>query len=307
MSEGFLQHIHGSPSYLAERPKRALSGHYDSHAKPKIPTHFSTMALGTPGKIKIPSGDSRLKLDPKAAKTKLESFEDKSEVMKGPSRFTPEVLNEGGNISYRFWGPCPGVFQCDLTKLAFRMTGAGKLTYKVVRWDQELLRSAGKTAAGLLFDIKCSEDAVSQLHFPHCETELASLSEALSVVHISDDGMSILKPREITDTHVIVDIPHLSAFGLVWDIIKWFLNIRKQIRGQVLLFRQPTYKRQTRKLNVFLLPDDVPVQEVKGQLDEAEYIVAPSFCHLIRGQTYSLDCPEAYIVPSVSMSNTIVC
>ncbi|XP_056227488.1 uncharacterized protein LOC130166142 isoform X12 [Seriola aureovittata] len=295
---GILQHFGGSPSYLAGRPKRVesflpddkiyeLSGHYDSHAKPKIPTLFSTLASGTPGKTRYPN----------AAKMKLESSEDKSEVMKGPSHFTPEVLNEGGNISYRFWGPCPGVFLCDMTKLAFTMTGAGKLTYKVVRWDEELLRSAGKTAAGLLFDIKCSEDAVSQLHFPHCETQLASLSEALSVVHISDDGMSILKPREITDTHVIVDIPHLSAFGLVWDIIKRFLNIGKPIRGQVLLFRQPTYKRQSRKLNVFLLPDNVPVQEVKGQLDEAEYIVAPSFCHLIRGQTYSLDCPEAYIVP----------
>ncbi|KAG7220257.1 hypothetical protein INR49_018313 [Caranx melampygus] len=171
----------------------------------------------------------------------------------GPSHFTPEVSKDHGGISYRFRGPGPGVFQCDMTKLAFRMTRAGELTYRVVRWDVDMLHAAGKTPAGLLFDIKCPEDAVSQLHLPHCETDLAPLSEGLSVVHISDgDGMSILKPQEITDTHVIVDVPHLSAFGLV-----------------------------------------------KGQLEEAEPIVAPSFCYLIRNQTYIVDCPQADLVQPV--------
>ena len=86
----------------------------------------------------------------------------------------------------------------------------------------------------------------------------------LSVVHISDDGMSILQPLEITDTHVVVDVPHLSAFGPVWDIKTFFSPNPKPIRGQVLLFHRPAYKKQSPKLNVFLLPDNVPVPEVKA-------------------------------------------
>ncbi|XP_071361447.1 caspase recruitment domain-containing protein 8-like isoform X2 [Trachinotus anak] len=231
---------------------------------------------------------------------KLESSGDETDGMKGPSRFIPDVLNERGNISYRFSIPGPGVFQCDLTKLRFTMTRDGELSYRVIQWDEDLLLSSGKTPAGLLFNIKCSEDAVSQLHFPHCEKELDPFSEGLSVVHISDDGMNILEPQEITRTHVVVDVPHLSAFGLVWEIIKRLLNIGKPIIGQVLLFHQPTYTRKSRKLYVFLLPDNVPVREVKGQQEEAEYIVTPSTCDLIRGQTYSLECSEAYRVQPAS-------
>lgn len=79
----------------------------------------------------------------------------------------------------------------------------------------------------------------------------------LSVVHFSDVGMNILEPQQITDTHVVVDVPHLSAFGLVWDFIIRFLN--KPISGQVLLFHRPM---RSRKLNVFLLPENIPLQEV---------------------------------------------
>ena len=50
------------------------------------------------------------------------------------------------------------------------MVQEAELLYRTVQWDESLLRSADKMAAGLLFDIKCSEDsAVCQLHLPHCE------------------------------------------------------------------------------------------------------------------------------------------
>lgn len=62
------------------------------------------------------------------------------------------------------------MFQCALTELVFVMAQEAELLYKTVLWDESLLQSAGKMAAGLLFDIKCSEDAaVCQLHLPHCE------------------------------------------------------------------------------------------------------------------------------------------
>ncbi|XP_062282344.1 uncharacterized protein LOC133987093 [Scomber scombrus] len=118
----------------------------------------------------------------------------------------------------------------------------------------------------------------------------------MSVVHITDNGMSLLEPLEITDTHVVVDVPHLSAWGLVWDIKRFFSPDPKPICGQVLLFHRPTYKGQRPKLNVFLLPENVLVQEVKEQQEKAEYIDVPSSCDLIEGQTYSLECSEVYKV-----------
>ncbi|XP_008283193.1 uncharacterized protein LOC103359575 [Stegastes partitus] len=168
----------------------------------------------------------------------------------------------------------------------------GELVYRTTQWDEGVLESARKIPAGPLFNIQDSEDAVSQLHLPHCAKQSSLLSKHLSVAHIGDNGMSILEPVEITDTHVVVDVPHCSAFGLVWDMFIRLLNIQKPISGQVLLFHRPT--KQSRKLNVFLLPENVPLQEVKGQQENAEYIEAPSRCQLIQDQPYSLHCSESY-------------
>lgn len=88
----------------------------------------------------------------------------------------------------------------------------------------------------------------------------------LSVVNISDDGMSILKPVEITDTHVIVKVPHFSSFGLVWalEIVGRIWNFMKPVSGQVLLFlRSPNVITQKQNINVHLLPINIPLEEVK--------------------------------------------
>lgn len=92
----------------------------------------------------------------------------------------------------------------------------------------------------------------------------ALVSETLSVVHITEDGMSMIKPREITKTHVVVDTPHLSAFGIVWDVLGRFMNFTsKPVSGQVLLFLRPAYRGRNLILSVLLLPSNVPIQEVK--------------------------------------------
>ncbi|XP_062282343.1 uncharacterized protein LOC133987077 [Scomber scombrus] len=244
-----------------------------------------------------PTMEPNMVFDLSAVKDVLMSQRFTSTLSLAPSCFKPEVLHEPGHISYRFTCPGPGVFQCMLTKLIFTMDREGELLYRTVQWDENLLQSAGKRPAGPLFDIKCSEDVVSKLHFPHCGKNPASLSDVLSVVHISDDGMSLLEPLEITDTHVVVDVSHLSPWGLVWDIIKRFFNPDPiTVSGQVLLFHRPTYMRQHPKLNVFLLPENVPVQEVKGQQEKAEYIDVPSSCDLADGQTYSLHSSEDHEV-----------
>ncbi|XP_030260817.1 NACHT, LRR and PYD domains-containing protein 12-like [Sparus aurata] len=212
--------------------------------------------------------------------------------------FTPQQLMESGKTSYRFRCPGPGVFQCALTGLVFVVAQEAELLYRTVQWDESLLQPAGKMAAGMLFDIKCSEDtAVSQLHLPHCESKDALLFDGLlSVAHITDDGMSILESLEITDTHVVVKVPHLSAFGLVWDFIKRFLNISVPIVGQVLLFLRPPRIGHP-VLDVFLLQDNIPINEVATQQDDAVNIKISSDCGLSYGQSYSVHCePEGFTI-----------
>ncbi|KAA8592049.1 hypothetical protein FQN60_017423, partial [Etheostoma spectabile] len=146
---------------------------------------------------------------------------------KAPLSFSPELTTES---SYRFRCPGPGVFQCNLTGLVFVMAQEAEVLYSIVQWNQSLLQSAGKKAAGPLFEIKSSEDAaVLQLHLPHY-------------------------------THVVVKVPHLSAFGLVWDFVRRFVSLMLPIEGQVLLFLRPPRTRY-QVLDVFLLPDNVPLDE----------------------------------------------
>ncbi|XP_053193385.1 NACHT, LRR and PYD domains-containing protein 1 homolog [Scomber japonicus] len=151
-------------------------------------------------------------------------------------------------------------------------------------------------AAGPLFNIHSPDGAVSQLHLPHCETMDAPLPEGLlSVVHITDDGMSILEPLEITDTHVVVNVPHFSLLGLIWDVVKRLLNIT--IRGQVLLFLRPPDDDDDQILDVFLLQGNIPLSEVAAQQGAAENIKISSDCDLSIGQSYSVHCePEASII-----------
>ncbi|GAA6236269.1 protein NLRC3-like, partial [Lates japonicus] len=114
----------------------------------------------------------------------------------------------------------------------------------------------------------------------------------LSVVHKTDDGTEILEPLEITDTHVVVKVPHLSAFGLVLDIVKWFLRFRQPINCDVLLFLRPPV-RGPPTLDVFLLPNNVPLPEVEAQRRGAEHITVSSDCELYIGASYSVHCePE---------------
>ncbi|KAG7234381.1 hypothetical protein INR49_004859 [Caranx melampygus] len=204
------------------------------------------------------------------------------------SSFKPELETESTQLSYsvglvddslkghqldhswtssQFRCPGPGQFQCTSTGLVFVMDQEAELFYKTVQWDESLLQSVGKMAAGPLFSIRCPEDAVHQLHLPHCETkEGLHCDGLLSVAHITDDGISFIEPLEITDTHVIISVPHLSFFGLVWvkEQIRRFSNNMKPVCGQVLLFRRPNLTPRMQSLNVLLLPNNVHLAEVNG-------------------------------------------
>ncbi|KAK9514422.1 hypothetical protein VZT92_027890 [Zoarces viviparus] len=233
------------------------------------------------------SGDADSKLD---VKTNVPDKE-----FQAPFSFKPEHTADS---SYRFRCPGPGVFQCSVTGLVFVMAQEAELLYRMVQWDEGLLQPAGKKAAGPLFNIKSSEDAaVCQLHLPHCETKDALVFDGLlSVVHITDDGMTILEPLEVTDTHVVVKVPNLSTFGLVWDYVRRFLNIRLPIKGQVLLFLRPPLVRD-QILDVFLLQDNIPMDEVPRGQPPATYIRISSECdrNVYVGKSYHVHCePEGF-------------
>ncbi|KAM3608096.1 uncharacterized protein V6R79_019017 [Siganus canaliculatus] len=201
--------------------------------------------------------------------------------------FTPDLLMDSNKASYRFRCPGPGVYQCAMTGLVFEMAQEAELLYKTAQWDVSAVHLTGMTAAGPLFDIKCSEDAaVTHLHLPHCEIMDVALPDGLlSVAHFTADGMSVIEPHEMTDTHVIVRVSQLSVFGLIWNIVKrvW----AKPVKGQILLFLRPS------ELSVFLLPGNVPLNEVAIQQDDAVNIKVSSDCQLSFGQSYSFHCePE---------------
>ncbi|CAI5670201.1 unnamed protein product [Oreochromis niloticus] len=243
------------------------------------------------------TGESEFRLNPDSLDTQLDLSKDDTEPIKPPLSFTPEVQTESTQISYRFRCPGPGVFQCTLTRLVFFMAAEAELWYWTIQWDESLLQPAGKTAAGPLFNITCSEDAVRQLHLPHCEIkEALRVDGVLSVAHISDEGMSILEPVEITATHVVVKVPHLSAFGLICDVFKRFLN--RSVKGQVLLFFRPL-ETGPRRINMFLLQENIPLPEVAAQQGHgAEYIETPADCLFSFSQRYSVHCePDSRIQP----------
>ncbi|XP_041655542.1 NACHT, LRR and PYD domains-containing protein 12-like isoform X5 [Cheilinus undulatus] len=225
----------------------------------------------------------------KDEKENLYPLDDKT----APLSFSPEETDS----TYRFRCPGQGVFKCLSTRLVFAMAKEVELQYKTVQWDEAVLQSAGKMAAGPLFDIQCPEEAVCQLHLPHCESKEGLLVDGgLSVAHITDDGMSFLEPLEITDTHVVVNVSHLSSFGLVWDFFKRFLGYSQPVNGAVLLFLRPLTV-SNKVLYVFLVPENIHMNKLFEQQRGADNIPTSSECPLSFGQNYSVHCePEGFKV-----------
>ena len=77
------------------------------------------------------------------------------------------------------------------------------------------------------------------------------------VAHITDEWIRLLKPLEVTETHVVVNVTN-GTYGIVKRMEKSF----NPTGGQVLLFlMRPGSKRQI--LNVITAPANVPLREVK--------------------------------------------
>ncbi|XP_060732017.1 MORC family CW-type zinc finger protein 3-like [Tachysurus vachellii] len=194
--------------------------------------------------------------------------------------------------AYRFLCSHSGVFFCKMTNISFEMKTSGEVLYTVVPWDNNQLLGMGQfIPAGPLYNINCSEDSILNLHLPHCEIPTDKSKIELSVAHFSEGNVEIIKPLNITNTHVIFEVQGLSIFGL----FKKLIYSENPINGQVLLF----YKENIRKLHIHLLPGNVPVEEVQKLNQCNTFIQCSSICQLTRGKKYRPICEPYSYQPKV--------
>ncbi|KAG7221791.1 hypothetical protein INR49_028865 [Caranx melampygus] len=256
------------------------------------------MATVSEEDTKLTTSEEDTKLTMSEEDTKLTMSEEDDKLKKPPSSFTPELRTQASKVSFRFKCPGPGKFQCAYTGLVFVMDQEAELVYRSVQWDVFALEAIFKTPAGPLFNIECPDEAINELYLPHCETAAAPSSGLLLVAHVTDDGTSIMAPQEITDTHVIVKVPHLSSFGLVWSMeYLWrFWNNIKEINAQVLLFLAPKLIARKQSVYVHLLPVNVNLEEVKIRQEQCVLIQKPPSCKLTTTHLYTVHCERAFLV-----------
>ncbi|XP_067434965.1 caspase recruitment domain-containing protein 8-like [Thunnus thynnus] len=203
--------------------------------------------------------------------------------------FTPDITVDENEETYSFHCSRPGLYQCSLTGLVFHMEGEGDVVYRIVSWNRRLLAQHHKKPAGPLFDIKCLQQSVCQLHLPHCEIRSTGGCEFLSVAHVDDEDIEFITPHQITETHVIINITGFSGFGNVKDED----SPPKPVRALVLLFYRPlTDPDPESLLNVLLLPKNVVLRDVlrmrKKLVGDERYIETPAHCKLLPKQEYTL-------------------
>ncbi|KAL6097544.1 uncharacterized protein ACO6RY_13063 [Pungitius sinensis] len=121
--------------------------------------------------------------------------------------FTPDITADEVNETFRLRCSGPGLYLCSVTGLVFHMGGdRGEVVYRIVPWDQRLLARHHKKAAGPLFNIRCEQRSVLGLQLPHCEILSGGGGDFLSVAHLEDDSVEFLRPKGVTESHVLVDV-----------------------------------------------------------------------------------------------------
>ena len=80
----------------------------------------------------------------------------------------------------------------------------------------------------------------------------------LRVAHITGDGLKIITPKDITESHVVIDVTGLSLFGLLTFFTDYLLG--RNIRAQVLNFLQRSS--EPVKVQVLLLSSNADIMKV---------------------------------------------
>ncbi|XP_073696101.1 uncharacterized protein [Garra rufa] len=199
--------------------------------------------------------------------------------------FTPKVVHQKGQRKYRLQCSHAGWFHCKFTQIGFNMEGEGEVLYSTDLQDGDCPVPANHYQAGPVYDIKCVQGELSQLRLPHCETSIEDACLFMSVIHYSNQIVDILKPQDITDTHVTVSITGTSKFFLSKKS-NWFTDHWSKIIGQVMLF----YIQRTHRLHVFLEACNVDPREVKKDMEEYTLIQTSCQCILKNKCQYSMSC-----------------
>ncbi|XP_056601573.1 uncharacterized protein LOC130419136 isoform X1 [Triplophysa dalaica] len=216
-------------------------------------------------------------------------------------QFDPELEVNNGRIFYRFQCSTGGLFMCRATGLVFGIKGAGCVEYSLVHWDMHLLCETHYEPAGPLYDIKMPTGEMYELHLPHCETQVDAIGN-LSVVHTHENILEFIAPVKMTKTHIAVNVCRLSNYGIVDE------NNQdcKKIKGQVLLFLEPNISDKQQRIWVFLLPNSVPLLEIKEQQREYQFIQTSSNCTLWINSKYTLFAKKAErIQPKASLFESL--
>lgn len=203
--------------------------------------------------------------------------------------FTPDFTDDEDDEAFRFRCSGPGLYQCRETGLVFDMKAEGDVFYRMVPWNRILLSQHHKKPAGPLFDLTCQQHSVAQLHLPHCEVRSTGGAEHLSVAHVDHEGLEFIRPEQITETHIVINITGFSAFGNVKDVD----SPADPVRALVLLFyKLPAEPDADHLINVLLLPKNVAIGDVlrfRKKLDRDEtFLETPPHCKLQPQQAYTL-------------------
>uniref|UniRef100_A0A668RNJ9 Uncharacterized protein n=1 Tax=Oreochromis aureus TaxID=47969 RepID=A0A668RNJ9_OREAU len=204
--------------------------------------------------------------------------------------FTPAIAaDDSDDETYLFQCSSAGLYQCSVTGLVFVMKGEGDVVYRTVPWNRRLLAQHHKKPAGPLFDIKCEQQSVCQLHLPHCEIISTGGGQFLQVAHVNDEGIEFITPHQITESHIVINITGFSGYGNVRDEN----SPPDPVQALVLLFyKLPVDSDLTSFLSVLLLPKNVVLRDVlhtrKKLVGDERYIETSPHCKLHPKQVYTL-------------------
>ncbi|KAI4892613.1 hypothetical protein NFI96_021680 [Prochilodus magdalenae] len=177
-------------------------------------------------------------------------------------------------LLFRFLCPRAGHFKCTVTNLLFEMEGEGEVLYRIDLWDTRQLDGLGQDLCTILSAVRV-QSVIYTSHIVRYFLVKENKVE-LTVAHFNDDNVEIIKPLQVTSTHVIIHIRGLSLFGILRDV-RDLLFKPYPISAQVLLF----YKTMHSILYIHLLPGTVPVEEayslhcytaVKGRLEFTHFV-----------------------------------
>ncbi|XP_058870671.1 caspase recruitment domain-containing protein 8-like [Acipenser ruthenus] len=204
--------------------------------------------------------------------------------------FRPTIHHEGYHKYYRFSFEKEGEYQCEITALIFDVASPAEVVYGTEQWEKCPLDQSSLLPAGPLYDINSPSGALKHLSFPHSECS-PEVQNHLMVAHYKNDNAEMIKPSEVTETHIKIKVTEMSLFGLVRRWLKY------KSKAQVLLFLRQLTK--IKKLNVFLLSSNVVLDEVQEKQKDSIFIETSSHCVVLEEEKYSVSCDQenAHVQP----------